>query len=490
MRLKFLVFLFLASMVTLHAEVISGFKNTKGLPVSTVYQLNINQAKVSLKVPVFESNCNIYNPNMSGSKPKDSIPLNEYRGRSIHFANISFSKPVEVILTVVDEKRVSAAEIKVLPGRFGIKAKKIGKNKYKFSIEKPGQYSVEIGKNGYKHGFLIFANPLENDVPTATKSWAVLSNAKQTDLSNLPANITSIKFQAGVHHIGVYKVPNTIKNIYLEDGSWVYGAFVMDGADKSNVKIYGRGVISGAELNFRESHQIEALNGANNITVQGITITDFSFFAIRLLGKNNFIQWSKIVGGWIWNCDGIAAWEGSVIKNCFIWANDDNLKIYEDNIVVEDIVCWQLSNGAIFQLNWGSMKAKNCVIRNVDIVRAEWHDDRANNGILSCRTAGGANSNFVFENIRTDNPVAFIFRLSPQGNISHPIENFVFKNWDIKMDYSKNKKNYLMGSQPESTIKKLVFDNFKINNVKLTQENYTETGRFIMENCEMPIFVK
>ena len=200
------------------------------------------------------------------------------------------------------------------------------------------------------------------------------------------------------------------------------------------------------------------------------------------------VEWTKIVGGWIWNCDGIAAWEGSKIRNCFVWANDDNIKIYEDNISIENVVCWQLSNGAIFQLNWGTMKAKNCTIRNVDIIRAEWHDDRANNGILSCRTAGGANSNFLFENVRTDNPVAFMFRLSPQGDIPHPIDNFVFKNWDIKMDMSKNKKNYLEGSTTESTISGLLFNNFKLNGVILNEKNFMNLGRFSIRNCEPPVF--
>lgn len=458
------------------------------LPVSTIYQVNIKQASKSVSSPVFVSNCNVYDEKMPGSMPKDNTPLTEYKGRSIHFANVTFSGSIEVEFTIKDSNKVPEGNVRILPERFGIKAKKVGNNKYKFTIQKPGQYSVEVGKNGYKHGLLIFANPLETDIPLAKTSSKVLKDATNKHLEALSSSTNSLVFKAGIHNIGVYKLPSNIKSIYLADGAWVYGAFVMNGADKSNVKIYGRGVLSGAKLNFRESHQIEALNGANNITVSGITITDFSFFAVRLLGKNNLVEWTKIVGGWIWNCDGIAAWEGSTIRNCFIWANDDNIKIYEDNIVIEDVVCWQLSNGAIFQLNWGNMKAKNCTIRNVDIVRAEWDNDRANNGILSCRTAGGANSNFVFENIRTDNPVAFIFRLSPQGDKPHPIDNFVFKNWDIKMDMSKNKKNYLEGSIPESTIKGLVFENIKINNVLLTSDNYMSLGRFSVKNCETPVF--
>lgn len=490
MNLRILVALYLVFVsVIVQARVVIANWEIAKLPVSSVYQINLKHENKANSLPVFVSNCNVYDPNMPGSMPKDNNPLTEYKGRSIHFANVSFSGSIELDVTITDELKVPDGEVRILPARFGIKAIKTGKNTFKFTINRPGQYSVEVGENGYKHGLLIFANPLETNLPVSGNNWTLLRNATANQLSSIPENKNSIWFKSGIHNIGKYLVPKHIKNIYIEDGAWVYGAFVLDGADKSNVKIYGRGVISGAKLNFRESHQIEAVNGANSITVSGITITDYSYFAIRLLGKNNVVEWSKITGGWIWNCDGIAAWEGSIIRNCFIWANDDNIKIYEDNILVENVVCWQLSNGAIFQLNWGNMRAKNCVIRNVDIVRAEWKDDRFNNGILSCRSAGGANSNFLFENVRTDNPVAFIFRLSPQGDKPHPIESFAFKNWDIKMDYLLKKKNYLEGATKSSIIKDLVFINFKINGSLLNGSNYLELGRFNIRNCAVPMFV-
>jgi hypothetical protein len=464
-------------------------ENHKDVSHSGIYSVKISQGEKVYNPAVFVSYCNIFDAKAPGTMEKDKTPLTEYQGRSIHFSRVSFSGEMTVEITLTDLTKVPMGEIKVLPSRFGIKATKTADNKLKFTISKPGQYSVEVGENGYKNGFLIFADPLETDIPKVDKSWMELKNTSKGSIKTLPGDVNSLYFKAGVHDIGVYKVPSHIKKIYLEGGAYVYGSFIMNSDTCSNVKIYGRGVLSGGRLHLRESHLVESLNGANNITVSGIIVTDFVYFAVRLLGKRNLVDWTKIVGGWIWNCDGIAAWEGSTIKNCFIWANDDNIKIYQDNITVEDVVCWQLSNGAIIQLNWGAMKAAHCKVKNIDIVRAEWHQDRPNNGVLSCRTSGGAQSDFIFENITVEHPVSHIFRLSPQGDTPNPIENFVFKNWNLKMDMSQNKTNYLEGAMPTSPLKGIVFDQVKINGTLLTADNYVEVGRFSVKNCE-PITFK
>ena len=257
----------------------------------------------------------------------------------------------------------------------------------------------------------------------------------------------------------------------------------MDGKACSNVKIYGRGVLSGARLHLRESHMVE-VRAERRCMCDGIVIADYSFFAVRLLGTDNEVSWTKIVGGWIYNCDGIAAYANSTIRNCFIWANDDNIKIYRDNIVVEDVVCWQLDNGAIFQLNWSNSVARNCRVSRVDIIRAEWDSDRPNNGILSCRNGGGADEGFVFEDVRTDTPVTHIFRLSPLGDKDQLIKNFLFKDWDVWVDVSKGKKNYIMGVKNKTPLSGLVFENFRVNGKILTENNMHEILKWSILNCK------
>lgn len=448
---------------------------------SELYRVYLND-DTDNDVTIFKNVCNTYFKGMPGQRKNDDKPLTKFKGRSIHWGHFSFQGKVKV--TVQVNKDIEGKEIKVYPSRHNIKVTKQDTNCFSFVLDRPGQFSVEIGEDGYKEGLLIFADPMETDVPADLPKWKVIEKGDKTLFSTLSVQDSALYFKKGVHDIGVYKVPSNIKRIYLEGGAWVFGSFIMDGKTCSNVKIYGRGILSGARLHLRESHMVEAKNGADGIIVDGIVIADYSFFAVRLLGTDNEVSWAKIVGGWIYNCDGIAAYANSTIQNCFIWANDDNIKIYRDNIVVEDVVCWQLDNGAIFQLNWSNSVARNCRVSRVDIVRAEWDSDRPNNGILSCRNSGGADEGFVFEDVRTDTPVTHIFRLSPLGDKDQLIKNFLFKDWNVWVDVSKGKKNYMEGVKGKTPLSGLVFEDFRVNGKVLTEKNMHEVLRWSILNCE------
>jgi hypothetical protein len=363
----------------------------------------------------------------------------------------------------------------------------------RFTLTRPGQCSVELGENGYKNGLMVFANPSETSVPDPNAGFKVLRNAKPSDVTNLPAQFSGIYFKAGVHDIGIYRVTSHIKNIYLEEGSWVYGAIIMDG--NPGVKIYGRGVLSGANLNYRESHSVEAINQSDNIHLEGIVVADSRYFAVRLIGKNNIVDWVKVIGGWTYNCDGISAFEGSRVSNCFIWANDDNIKVYRSNTSFSDIVCWQLNNGGIIQMSWGNANSTNVSISRVDILHAEWNNDEVNRGVISCVgdkfAEGGMYSlqkNWLIEDLVTQTPVPLVFRISPNVASPSEIHGLVFKNWDVKMDMSKGFSNYIMVGDPMKKIDGLVFDNVSFNGIKLTAFNWISTGKFITQNIEPPVF--
>jgi hypothetical protein len=465
-----------------------------GVPRSSVYEVTITEGGEKKKMAVFESHCPVYDPGFMNMTSRDAYPLGIFKGRSISWANFSISGSVQIEVKVLNEDKVPlTGTVKILPSRFGITAVKKG-DVISFTIDKPGQFSVEIGNEGYKNGLMIFANPAETDIPdTMSENYVVVNHATKEIMNSLPSSYSGIYFKKGVHSIGVYHVPENIKNIYFEDSSWVYGALIMDG--NPGVKIFGRGVLSSAKLNYRESHCVEAINQSDNINLEGIVIADQKFFAVRLIGKNNIVRWVKTIGGWTYNCDGIAAYAGSTVSHCFIWANDDNLKIYRNDITISDCICWQLNNGGIFQLSWGNGNSTNVKVSHIDILHAEWNNDQVNRGIISCvgdkfAEGGmyGLQQNFLFDDVVTETAVPLVFRLSPNAASPDEIHGMVFKDWRIKMDMSKGFGNYIICSDPAKKFDGIVFDNFILNDIKLTSPNWMSTGNFEVNNIVAPEF--
>jgi hypothetical protein len=480
---------------TVHNTSSDGFPdaNYPGIPQSTLYAVTTQGIGASHRLPVFESSCPEYQPGYMNMMPKDQYPMKLFHGRSINWVNFSFSRYVTVQVRVLNRRKLDLDEpVKIFPSASGITPTVDG-DTITFTLTRPGQYSVEIGADGYKNALLIFANPPEDDRPDpASGNYLVLTNATTSALASASASYSGLYFRSGVHDIGVYHVPAHIKNIYLEPGAWVYGALIMDG--NSGVKIFGRGVLSGARLNYRQSHMVEAIH-SDRIDLEGIVIADTKYFAVRLLGTNNTVEWVKVVGGWTYNTDGIAAFAGSHIAHCFIWANDDSLKPYRDNLTISDCVVWQLNNGAVIQLGWGNARAANVTISNIDILHAEWNNNAANRGIVSCigdkfAKGGmvGSDNSFLIENITTETPVPFIFNIRPNPASPDRISGMIFKNWNITTDARLGYPNYIESADPNNKFDGFVFDDFTLNGTRLTEANWIQTGNFVITNLITPKF--
>ena len=293
-----------------------------GVPQSSIYEVTLIQGTFRVKIPVFINECPIYEADYMDMTPTDKIPLDMFTGRSISWVNFSFDETVTVEVKLIDTEKVpiEGAVVKILPTRYGI-TPSVSDNIITFTITKPGQCSVEIGANGYKNGLMIFANPMETDIPDLEQdnSFAVLGQETGVDVNNVSPDKTGLYFKTGVHDIGAYAVPAHIKNIYFEGGAWVYGALQLSGnRGNSDLKIFGRGVLSSGRLKYRESYcigtpQDGTSTAADRITLDGITVADSKYFAVRLIGQDNLVAWTKVIGGWTYNCDGIAAFAGSTV---------------------------------------------------------------------------------------------------------------------------------------------------------------------------------
>lgn len=478
------------------------------VPQSTTYEVTLIQGSKQVKTPVFQSTCPSYEAGYMDMTPTDSSPLGLFKGRSISWINFSFDKEVTIEVKVLDQSKVpiDASNVKILPARYNISPAVKG-NVITFTMTKPGQCSVEIGTNGYKNGLMIFANPMETDVPDPThdNTYVVLEHATVASISNVPANKSGLYFKAGVHDIGILVVPTNIKNIYLEGGAWVYGAIHVSGTrNNTDVKIFGRGTLSSGRLKYREAYCIgipqDGSTAVDRITVEGITVADPKYFAIRLTGSNNTVAWTKVIGGWVYNCDGIAVFANSTVKKSFCWANDDNIKIYRDNITVEDMVLWQLNNGGAIQMGWQGAQATNVTIKRIDLLHAEWNNSATNRGVLCFvgNRYADPNSNcwqknLTIEDLVTETPVRLIWRISPEQPIPGiitpaMIDGLTMKNWTVQMDKALGSNNYIEGVSDNYTFKNFVFDNVILNGIKLTEENWITQGNFEIKNLENPTF--
>jgi hypothetical protein len=468
--------------------------NYPGVPQSAIYSVAIVEHGRFTHLPVFENACPRYEPGYMNMKPVDQYPLRLFRGRTINWVNFSFSGRLTIQVRITDRRGTQLdGPVKIFPAKAGVIATVDGKTAT-FILTQPGQYSVEIGVDGYKNGLLIFANPPEKDRPNpASENYFILTNATASVIDAVPASFSGLYFRSGVHDIGVYQVPACVKNIYLEPGAWVYGALVID--KNPGLRIFGRGVLSGAKLNYRQSHMVEAVR-SDGIYLEGIIIADTKYYAVRLLGRNNMVNWVKIVGGWTYNTDGIAAFAGSRVAHCFVWANDDALKPYRSNLTISDCVIWQLNNGAVVQLGWGNAKATNVVISNVDVLRAEWNNNAVNRGIVSCvgdkfskGGMSGSHCSFLIEDLVTETPVPFIFNVRPGPTSPEQIHGMYFRNWNIAMDLNCGYPNRIEGTDPSAKFDGFVFDHFKLNGVELTESNWIRAGHFVITNLVAPKFL-
>ena len=178
---------------TAHADAATDYP---GVPKSSVYEVTVTEGNASRQLVVFQSSCPEYQPGHMNMSPVDQHPLKLFQGRSISWADFSFSNRVTIQVRVLDPKKASFdGPVKILPARYGLKPLVNG-NVVSFVLTKPGQCSVEIGNDGHKNGLLIFANPPETNQPdAATGNYYAPTHATPAEISSVPAACSGIYFK-------------------------------------------------------------------------------------------------------------------------------------------------------------------------------------------------------------------------------------------------------------------------------------------------------
>lgn len=454
------------------------------LPLTDYYEVSVHQGDISENLIVYMSKSNGASEGGRNASVVDD---------TISWTQFSFKDEVTIRVKLKPaQSKVFYDTAKVLPSRHKVTTTKIDDSTLEFKLTKPGQYSVEFGEKGYKNGLLIFADPMETDVPDKNAANVMVCDpCHQVDLTSIDVSYDTVYFTPKSHTIMNWYPQGHIKNIYLEGGAVVKGSIHFQDANNNGSRIWGRGhldgrVFGGGKSDDTKFNMVESLGGVTGVRVEGLVISQPSKFAVRLLGKNNEIHWVKTPGGWRFNNDGLVGYENTHISNSFVWANDDGIKLYRDNQNIENIVAWHLTNGAVFQWAWNTVDAKNIRVKNVDVLHGEWPVDGANQGVFNIRASTDNNGlktqeDFIFENITVENDVAIFINLAPK-HVDHIVKNITFKNISFKGDGAII--NRVKGYSSNAKLSDIQFENLQLNGECLNDTTAISKANFEIANAE------
>lgn len=270
------------------------------------------------------------------------------------FANLDVGGPVDIRISSTR----SLGNVVVRPASAGVKTTLLDEHTLVLSLPGPRKLSVEPdGKNG---PLLLFANPMETDVPK-------------------PDAPGVIYFGPGVHKPGRIALTGG-QTLYLAGGSVVKGGIEAEG---DHIRIRGRGILDGSDWEWRKgpTRQVVAIHGTN-VEVSGITIRGASHWTIVPRDSRHVtVRGVKLCNSRVQNDDGINPCNAQdvLITDCFIRSDDDcvALKGLEnrgegskvERITVENCVLW-CDRARIFLLGHESRAPfmRDITLRNLDII--------------------------------------------------------------------------------------------------------------------------
>jgi hypothetical protein len=414
------------------------------------------------------------------------------QGSTFNYSIFSFSQPVTVKVTRLNSSATSAT---IRPNRLGlgkISATVSGNNSsVQFTLSNPAKLSVEFDDDpAFKDAFMLFANALETPANVPNTASADVYTVTGNSIGTIPAGKDIVYFTPGIHTIGYWNIPSTIKQVYLPNGSFIRGYFYTSRFNLGSIMINGRGIISediypfhypstdvSTTSNSANWYKAVEVEGGSNHIIEGITIVDGSSYNIVFAGQNVLVQ-NVNIHGFKTNNDGIQLGNvTSTIDNCFLHVNDDAIILYGTNITIKNCVFWQLPGGSIIQLGWRPVViGGNNLITNIDVIHAGWTDPtqinmgfiNSMNSLPGLNGAAGLTQNFTVSNIYFDTDLMrFLDIRMIKNGAGQPnnFNNFAFSNIHIQ---TKNGSDvpliYLSSYDASHTITGFTFSNFYINN--------------------------
>lgn len=451
-------------------------------PVSTGEALLSDNYRVTLEVDGKITNSMVIKSNSKDLEIPDFAK--EFRGgRTFNWTMFSydFLKPITITVEKLSGNLVNDVELVPSPYKLA-KTISADKRKVSFTLSSPKYVAINFKSDDnlhtsdgvVKHMMMVFADTTETDIPDKTAS-NVHVYSKNSTLPELNA-ADVIYFPKGYHNLGT-QYNSTISNmasainkkgkkVYFEGGAYVHGR--ISGSGQSNVKIYGRGVLSGRDFKWNqrlafnggkigvdsfdpaEAHVALGKNNAGNNTIEGVIVCDGAGHGINL-GHTATYKSTKI---WVWhpNNDGFRPWgTNNKVDRCFIKACDDAL--YNKGLTVTNTVFWPGFNGSIVCLGWdGPYNTENTKMINNYIIYPEWRGIGNNNGIVMSQIDYDMKGiNVLIQNLTIDGNIPALVNLHTNSGKEDK------KDYNLPQDFSKT----------VGVVDGIVFENVKVTGKQL-----------------------
>ena len=273
------------------------------------------------------------------------------------YAFTNFDMSGSVVVRIASKR--SLRDVVIRPQSKGIQPILEDDHTMTLTLEKPEKLSIE--PDSKKGPLLLFANPLETDVPE-------------------PDDPGVIFFGPGLHKPEKI-VLGSNQTLYLAGGAVVKAEVFAEGA---NIRIRGRGILDGSDWEWRKGPvgNLIAIRNSQDVEISGITLRGSSHWTIvpRNCQKVT-IRNVKLCNSRVQNDDGINPCNSQdvLITDCFIRSDDDCVALKGldfsgensnvENIVVENSTLW-CDRARIFLLGHESRAEfmRNVTIRNLDII--------------------------------------------------------------------------------------------------------------------------
>lgn len=329
-------------------------------------------------------------------------PIDVYRAavrrtekRFISMAYFDFSGEVTVEITA----KVTIKKLAIRPLRAGIKAKRKEKS-FRFKLKEPGNFSIEINNELDRWNLLLFANPIEINIPSKKDPKVIY-------------------FGPGLHKIGdgtgnpdnriTISKPGT--TVYIAGGAVVQGAIFADGV--KNITIRGRGILEGVLMEHdrkKKRYRCMEFRNVAGLNIDGIILQDAPHHGLMMVSCSK-IEISNFHNvSYNSNSDGInpISCRDMVIRNTFVRTVDDGIAIKNgkfgakgstENLLIEDCVFWNDDWGNGIEIGFETTKGavmKNIIFRRVDII----HSRSASGEAITIHNGDAADiHNILFEDV-------------------------------------------------------------------------------------------